>query len=279
MIQWRMTLSVVQQTIVRKFKRFLGYTTINSYWLVEMIGRSFADTGGRTDPKEFSGVLAKGGGFKWKLQGRNETSYTVDAFLQGTFTGPEVIADRTYLSCLAIITIEGLKNQANLDVPMNEVKIERLPYSYENRLPFWVTKDYMMFTSASAARQYLLPFMKNVAGLDLSIPEYDVKSIYEDYKQSGQVGGFGFMDRPDAIGSGSVYGDIDMTDPLIVELDDSEKNFVCLRLMINSEEISANIYKSGTLVIKKNWNSMANYLEKLVEIRDTLRKYEIQSSV
>ena len=240
-----------------------------------MIGRSFADTDGRTDLRAFSRVLAEGGGFEWKLQGRNETSYTVDAFLLGTFTGPEVIADRTYLSCLAIITIKGLKSQANLDAPKNEVKIEKLPYSYENRLPFWVTKDYMMFTSASAARQYLLPFMKNAAGLNLSIPEYDVKHIYEDYKNSGQVGGFGFMDRPDAIGSGSVYGDIDMTDPLIVELDDSEKNFVCLRLDIDNEDVSVNIYKSGTLVIKKNWNLMANYLKKLVKIRDTLRQYEI----
>lgn len=84
------------------------------------------------------------------------------------------------------------------------------------------------------------------------------------------------MDRPEAIGSGSVYGDIDMTDPLIQELDDSEKNFVCLKLNIKGEETSINVYKSGTVVVRKNWYEMASHISSLKEIRDYLKKYEIQ---
>lgn len=243
------------------------------------MGRSFADTDRELSLDDFSRLLKEDEIFESNFAGK-KGRYRVEAVQQGIFNGSSVLVDRTYLSCLAFVTVNSERNMPKLDAPKNEVRNEMQPYNFENRFPFWVTENFLMFTGAANARRFLLPFLEQKTGLKLELPEYDVERIYDDYKERGSASicGFGFMDRPEAIGSGSLYGDIDMTDPLIVELDGSEKNFVCLRLNINRMKVSVNIYKSGTLVIKKNWVEMQNYLGKISEIRERFREYEVYGS-
>jgi hypothetical protein len=238
-----------------------------------MIGRSFGHVGSEINLNDFSRILREGGSYEWTRDGRVKQRFRIEAIDQGAFAGPEVMQEREFITCLAQIRTEIEKGRPFLDRRGNEVRIEKEVIPITDRLPFWVFSNEIIFTSARTARQFLLPYFNDELKLNVSIHGYDVEKIYNEKKQIAC--GFGFMNRPESIGSGAIYGDIDLTDPLVQELDDSEKNFVCLTLMVDHEPTSFNVYKSGTVVIKKNWFEMAPNVNNLRRIRAFLEPYEI----
>jgi hypothetical protein len=240
-----------------------------------MIGRSLGIVGSDINLDDFSRVLRAGGTYEWTHDGKVKQKFRIEAIDQGVFSGPEVIQNREFITCLAEIRIEIEKGRPVLDRRLNEVKIVKETIPMTDRVPFWVFSNEIIFTSAKTARQFLLPYLNDELKLNVSIHGYDVKKIYEDKKSIAC--GFGFMNRPESIGSGAIYGDIDLTDPLVQELDDSEKNFVCLTIPVDHEPISFNVYRSGTIVIKKSWFEMAPNVNNLRRIWSSLRPYEINS--
>lgn len=242
------------------------------------MGRSFGRVSDNIDLSLFSSRIKEINRYHGYIAMKENRPFDIQVIDQGIFSGASVLAEREYIACLATVKLYVEKRSPVLDRDKNEIDVEKAMIEVVEKLPFWVQRDSVIFSRSTDARHFLIPYLQERIRTEINIPHYNVKRIYEDYKPGGRVCGFGFLDRPDAISSGSVYGDIDPTDPLITELDSTEKNFVCLRLNICGDEVSINVYRNGTIVIKKNWYEMGSYLPCLRKVTEFLRGYEEQEN-
>ena len=192
-----------------------------------------------------------------------------------SFGNLKVLKERDYLSVLTKVDVKYKKNVPALDKEYNEIYTEKGDFEEHLFLPFWIFKDEIVFSSAQQSRDYIIPFLNKALTQDIKIPMYDVKKIYDDFEPQNRVWGFGFMKRPEAVSAGQVFGEITATDPLVQQLENSSKNFCAINLQITNIEVKVAIYSVGTIVIHKNWSKMTTYRDKLKEVQDTLKPYEI----
>lgn len=147
-------------------------------------------------------------------------------------------------------------------------------YSYYGYLYFWLFNDKIIFSKVSDSRIYLLGILENVLGFSLNIPYYDIDMLHKVYKVNKQINGYGFKGRKDSARSGMLYfpNGIDDSDEMAKQTDNVGKSFVSLTKVLG--DINFSVYETGAIVVKKDWYSMAEYIEKLMQIRNFLKPYE-----
>lgn len=201
-------------------------------------------------------------------------SFSVNSLESGRLTA---LSERKYIACLIRGQLTVNKNISVVNSFKNEIERQRQENIVPISLPFWIFKDEIIFAGAQVARDFTIPFIKDVLKVEVDIPHYDIKRIYADFKaQAGKVFGFGFIDRPNAISAGTIFGEMELDDPLVEELDDSDKNFVSINLSVRNKIIRVSIYSIGSIVIMQRWLNMAESYSKLKIVKDALAGYEIK---
>ena len=241
-----------------------------------MIGRCFGHINSELNLKEVEGILIKNKNqnHNYSIDKSDIKSFSINSLEIGKLTA---LSERKYIACLIKGQLTVNKNIPVVNPFKNEIEQKKQESTVPISLPFWIFKDEIIFASAQTARDFTIPFIKEVLKVDVYIPHYDVKRIYKDFKtQTGKVFGFGFIDRPNAISAGAIFGEMELDDPLVEELDDSDKNFVSINLTIRDKVIRASVYSIGSIVIMQKWLNMAESYSKLKIVKDALTGYEIR---
>ena len=259
------------QNIAKLFKYKVG--SMNDV----MIGRCFGHIDSELDLKEVEKILIKNKtqNHNYPIDKSDIKSFSVNSLESGKLTA---LSERKYIACLIKGQLTANKNMSVVNPFKNEIEWKKQENIVPVSLPFWIFKDEIIFAGAQVARDFTIPFIKDVLKIEVDIPHYDIKRIYADFKaQAGKVFGFGFIDRPNAISAGTIFGEMELDDPLVEELDDSDKNFVSINLSIRNKIIRASVYSIGSIVIMQKWVSMAESYSKLKIVKDALAGYEIRA--
>jgi hypothetical protein len=239
-----------------------------------MIARCFGHVNKELDLREVDKILneIKNTKKEYEFNKRGIRRFSIKSMEKGRL---KALIERNYIACLIKGAIIVDKNISVVNEEKNEIERKKEENEIPITLPFWIFKDGIVFSGAQAARDFLIPFLKETLNIEITIPHYEIGKIYADFKTSpGQVFGFGFIERPNAINAGSIFGEMELDDPLVSELDDSNKSFVSINLKISSKIIRVTIYSVGSIVIMQKWASMAETYSKLKTVKQELSGYE-----
>lgn len=243
---------------------------------INMIARCFGHINKELDLKEVDKILNK---YKnehkdYKIDKNNIKNFSVNLLEKGRLKG---LVDRDYIACLIKGVITVNKNISTVNPEKNEIERKQEENQVPIYIPAWIFKDEIVFSGAQVARDFAIPYFTDLLKIEIKIPHYDISKIYNDFKsKSGQVFGFGFIDRPNAISAGSIFGEMELDDPLVSELDDSDKNFIAINLKVKDKIIRVSVYSVGSMVIMQKWISMAENYSRLKLVREMLKAYEIK---
>ena len=258
--------------LLGKLKVFrFAHTGINE----SMIGRCFGHLSKELNLRDVDALLkaAKDKEFTVDVDKRYIKKFTIKRLEKGRL---KALVDRNFISCLLRVELVVNKLLPTIDEERDEIVQKTQEDTFTLSIPAWIFKDEIIFSKAELAREIAVPYLKNILGIDITIPAYDIGKIYDDYKvETGKIFGFGFIDRPNSIGKGSIFGEMDIDDPLVAELDESDKNFVAINLKIGTQIVRASIYSIGSIVIMQSWMKMAESYTKLNAIKGMLAKYEV----
>ena len=240
-----------------------------------MIGRCFGHLSKELNLREADELLKKARGkeFSVDVDKRYIKKFTIKSLEKGRL---RALTDREFISCLLKVELVVNKLLPAIDEEKDEIVQKTQQDTFALSIPAWIFKDEIIFSKAEMAREIAVPYLKRILGIDITIPAYNIGKIYEDYKsEAGKIFGFGFIDRPNSIGKGAIFGEMDVDDPLVAELDESDKNFVAVNLKVGNQIVRASIYSIGSIVIMQSWLKMAENYTKLKAIRKVLEKYEV----
>jgi hypothetical protein len=241
-----------------------------------MIGRCFGELSRELNLAEVEKILNenKNKTKSYNLEKRDVKEFSVHNLEKGRL---KALVERKYIACLIKGDILVNKYVSTVNEEANEIERKNKEEKVSISMPFWIFKDEIVFSGAEAARDFVIPYLKELLGIEIIIPHYDIGRIYNDFKtKTGQVFGFGFIERPNSISAGSIFGEMEMDDPLVAELDESDKNFISINLKVKDKIIRASVYSIGSIVIMQKWNNMAETYPKLKIVRDALKAYEIK---
>jgi hypothetical protein len=238
-----------------------------------MIGRCFGHLSKPLNLKEADAILKKAELKEYHINKRDFKSFRIQAVEKGRLKG---LVEREFITCLIKVELTVNKYIPTIDVERDEIVSKSEEVAIKLSIPAWIFKDEIIFSKAELARDVAVPYLSEILQVKIAIPHYDIKRIYNDYKQeAGKIFGFGFMDRPNSIKSGTIFGEMESDDPLVAELDGEDKSFVAINLKIKESLVRASIYSIGSIVIMQKWLKMAESYPKLRIIRDMLKQYEV----
>ncbi|MGC8622304.1 MAG: hypothetical protein ACP5U0_10355 [Caldisphaera sp.] len=239
-----------------------------------MIARCFGHINKDLNLKEVERILndIKTVNKEYKINKKGIELFSVKSVEKGRL---KALIERDHLACLVKGIIKVNRNTQIINEEKNEIERKKEINEIQIILPFWIFKDGIVFSGAQAARDFLIPFLEDILNIKITIPYYDIGKIYTDLRDSpGRVFGFGFIERPNAINAGSIFGEMELDDPLVSELDDSNKSFVSINLKIKDSVIRITVYAVGSIVIMQKWLNMAETYSKLKIVKQELSKYE-----
>jgi len=241
-----------------------------------MIARCFGYINKELDLEEVDNILNK---YKnehkvYEIDKNNIKNFSVNLLEKGRLKG--LVDNRNYIACLIRGTITENKNFSTVNSEKNEIESKQEEEEVEIRIPAWIFKDEIVFSGAQTARDFAIPYFKDLLKIEIKIPHYNISKIYNDFKSTGEIFGFGFIDRPNPISAGSIFGEMESDDPLVSELDNSDKNFIAMNLRVGDKIIRVSVYSVGSIVIMQKWISMAENYSRLKLVREALKAYEIK---
>lgn len=184
-------------------------------------------------------------------------------------------AERDFVPIIISLSVSIEEKIPDLNSSLTDIVIKSQKHEVPVYLYFWLFKDKIILSKVSDSRNYLLVILDDVLPSKIEIPYYDVNKLYEDYKGAKNVHAYGFAGRKDSARSGALYfpQGIDDDDVMFKETDTVGKSFVSLTKVLDS--IDFTVYGSGAIVIGKDWYSMMEYVDRLMEVRNFLKKYEV----
>ncbi len=245
-----------------------------------MIGRTFIDLPEEIKLTDAVKKFKSLGGTKFISERKN--TFVITSVKTGDvrdfFADSNGVSERNFVPIIISISVDLEEKVPEINETRTDINIKKQKHEVPIHLYFWLFKDKIILSRVSDSRNYLLPILDNIFSKKIEIPYYDVNRIYSDYRGKKGVHAYGFLGRKDSARSGSLYfpNGIDEYDVVFQETDKVSKSFVSLAGVL--DDVDFTVYGSGAIVIRKDWYSMADYLGKLMEIRDFLRKYEVHGN-
>lgn len=167
---------------------------------------------------------------------------------------------------------DAVLNQDKTDVSVFSEKVET-PYFFFS----YFFKDLIIFSKFTDVKHMFGNFLSNQLGIGIKTPGYDVEQIYVDFEPKKRVGGAGFRNRAGVAQSGAVYyntSNLGNKDVIVSEVKKATKYMTRILLDISGDEINANVYESGSIVLNQNWISISEYYNQYKSLKTILKPYE-----